>query len=195
MKKFECKVTKETTMEIEIDDNIWTPDQIKKQIAKLITSIYWDRADRYGGWNPTGSMGMFYCMRDEVQSDYNWTSLKDFGKTMADSLQKFMIDHMEMIELLAKEFEFDIEEPKANNVTEISGKVFVITGSLNHFTNREELKEKLESMGAKVSGSVSSKTSFLINNDAASTSGKNKKAGELGVPIISEEELLKMIGE
>lgn len=166
-----------------------------KQIAKLITGIYWDRADQYGGWNPTGSMGMFCCMKDEVQSAFDWTSLNDFGEAMADSLQKYMNDHMEMIELLAKEFDLDIEEPRTNNVTEITDMVFVITGSLNHFTNRYELKEKLESMGAKVSGSVSAKTSFLINNDVASMSGKNKKAKELGVSIISEEDLIKMIGD
>lgn len=166
-----------------------------KQIAKLITGIYWDRSDRFGGWNPTGSIGLFYRFSSEVQAAFDWTSIKDFGEAMSDSLQKYMNDHMEMIELLAKEFDFDIEEPRTNNVTEITDMVFVITGSLNHFANRDELKEKLESIGAKVSGSVSAKTSFLINNDVASMSGKNKKAKEIGVPIISEEELMKMIGE
>ena len=75
------------------------------------------------------------------------------------------------------------------------GKIFVITGSLEHFKNRNALKELLEEKGAKVAGSVSSKTSYLINNDAASASSKNKKANELGVPIISEEQFIKMVEE
>lgn len=77
----------------------------------------------------------------------------------------------------------------------VSGKTFVITGAVNHFKNRDELKEKIESLGGKAAGSVSSKTDFLINNDVTSTSGKNKKAKELNIPIISEEDFLKMIGE
>ena len=71
--------------------------------------------------------------------------------------------------------------------------VFVITGSLNNFENRDELKELIESLGGKVAGSVSSKTNYLINNDVNSSSGKNKKAKELGVKIISEEDAMKII--
>ena len=71
--------------------------------------------------------------------------------------------------------------------------MFCITGSLNHFSNRDEAKEKIEAAGGKVSGSVSAKTSYLVNNDVESTSGKNKKAKELNIPIISEEELIKML--
>lgn len=77
----------------------------------------------------------------------------------------------------------------------LSGKTFVITGSVNHFKNRAELQAKIEELGGKATGSVTKKTSYLINNDVESTSGKNKKAKELGVPIISEDEFLKMIGE
>ena len=79
------------------------------------------------------------------------------------------------------------------NDTPIKGMTFVITGSLNHFGNRDELKQKIESMGGKVVGSVSKNTSYLINNDVASTSSKNEKAKKLGVPIISEEEFIKLI--
>ena len=75
----------------------------------------------------------------------------------------------------------------------LEGKTFVITGSLVHFENRDALKELLEAKGAKVAGSVSKKTSYLVNNDLDSSSSKNKKAKELGVPIINEESLLKMI--
>ena len=73
-----------------------------------------------------------------------------------------------------------------------AGMNFVITGSLEHFKNRKELQELIERRGGKVTGSVTSKTNYLINNDVASSSSKNKKARELGVPILSEEEFLKL---
>lgn len=79
---------------------------------------------------------------------------------------------------------------KDNNM---AGMTFVITGSLNHFANRNELKKKLELHGAKVSGSISSKTTYLINNDINSTSSKNQKAKELNIPIINEEYVVKLI--
>ena len=67
-----------------------------------------------------------------------------------------------------------------------------MTGSLNYFANRNELKEQIEKRGGKVTGSVTGKTDYLINNDTASSSSKNKKAKELGIPIISEEDFLKL---
>ena len=70
---------------------------------------------------------------------------------------------------------------------------FVITGSVTHFANRSEVKEEIEKRGGKVTGSVTSKTNYLINNDVNSTSSKNRKARELGIPIISEEEFLEMM--
>ena len=73
-----------------------------------------------------------------------------------------------------------------------AGMNFVITGSVEHFANRGEIKALIESLGGKVTGSVTSKTNYLINNDVASSSSKNKKARELGVPILSEEEFLKL---
>ena len=73
--------------------------------------------------------------------------------------------------------------------------IFVITGSLNHFDNRDALKDRLEKAGARVAGSVSAKTSYLINNDVTSSSGKNKKAKELGIPIISEEQVMEWLLE
>ena len=75
----------------------------------------------------------------------------------------------------------------------ISGKTFVITGSLEHFENRDACKAKIESLGGKTAGSVSKKTDYLINNDSTSGSSKNKKAAELGIPVITEEEFLAMI--
>ena len=75
---------------------------------------------------------------------------------------------------------------------DLKGKVFVVTGSLTHFSNRNELKDQIEKRGGKVTGSVTGKTDYLINNDTTSSSSKNKKAKELGIPIISEEDFLKL---
>ena len=89
-------------------------------------------------------------------------------------------------------FESTYKKVENNN---ISGKIFVITGKLQHFANREELVRKIEELDGRVSGSVSTKTDFLINNDVNSTSGKNKKAHDLNIPIISEQDFLNMVGE
>ncbi len=75
---------------------------------------------------------------------------------------------------------------------DLKGKVFVVTGSLNRYANRNELKEEIERRGGKVTGSVTGKTDYLINNDTASASSKNKKARELGIPVISEEEFMNL---
>ncbi|MEZ3433762.1 MAG: NAD-dependent DNA ligase LigA [Lachnospiraceae bacterium] len=91
--------------------------------------------------------------------------------------------------------ELEIPEEKSEKKQIFAGVNFVITGSVEHFANRGEVKELIESLGGKVTGSVTSKTNYLINNDVTSTSSKNKKANELKVPIISEEQLLKMIEE
>ena len=84
------------------------------------------------------------------------------------------------------------KEEKAENAF-LSGKVFVITGSLIHFQNRKELEEEIRKAGASTAGSVSKNTSYLINNDKNSSSSKNKKAKELGIPILSEEDFLKLL--
>ena len=97
-----------------------------------------------------------------------------------------------MMEELAKEFTFRKEKNNSSSV-DLSGKIFVITGSLIHYKNRDELVSIIESMGGKVSGSVSAKTSFLINNDRESSSSKNKKAKQLGIPIVSEQDFINMI--
>lgn len=92
--------------------------------------------------------------------------------------------------------ELTIEKESAEPLEPVfAGKVFVITGSLNHFSNRKELTEFIESRGGKAAGSVTSKTSYLINNDVGSSSSKNKKAKELGIPILSEEDFLRLLEE
>ena len=75
----------------------------------------------------------------------------------------------------------------------LAGKTFVITGSVEHFANRNELKEYIETLGGKVTGSVTKNTSYLINNDITSSSSKNKTAAKLNVPVITENDFLEMI--
>lgn len=119
--------------------------------------------------------------------------IEGIGEVLANSIADFFKSekNIENVESLRKILKFEKEESGGGD--KLSGKVCVITGSLEHFSNRNELKELIEKNGGKVSGSVSSKTNYLINNDTASNSSKNKKAKELGVEIISEEDFLKLL--
>lgn len=119
-------------------------------------------------------------------------SIQGIGNVLISSMDNYFEKQCDKIWQLSKEFVF---ETKGNYKTNdlLNGKTFVITGSLNHYSNRNELKEVIESNGGKVSGSISSKTSYLINNDIDSTSSKNKKAKSLGIPIINEEDFANML--
>jgi len=119
-------------------------------------------------------------------------SIQGIGDVLISSMDNYFEKQCDKIWQLSKEFVF---ETKGNYKTNdlLNGKTFVITGSLNHYSNRNELKEVIESNGGKVSGSISSKTSYLINNDIDSTSSKNKKAKSLGIPIINEEDFANML--
>lgn len=124
------------------------------------------------------------------------TAIDGIGPVIAGSFTDYFADehHKKELEDLLGEVEIEQENFEAEDRI-FDGKIFVITGSLEHFKNRNALKELLEEKGAKVAGSVSSKTSYLINNDAASASSKNKKARELGVSVITEEELMALMGK
>lgn len=124
---------------------------------------------------------------------YDFTKLGDFGDAMNNSMKVFIRDNYGWIAELIGEFNFRESDNNGNVKQALEGKTFVITGSLKAYKNREELVSVIERNGGKVSGSVSAKTSYLINNDVASTSGKNKKAHDLGIPIISEGEFIQMI--
>ena len=91
-----------------------------------------------------------------------------------------------------------LEIAAAEPVTEVRGScvglTFVITGDVHHFKNRDEFKAYVEANGGKVAGSVSKKTGYLVNNDVTSTSSKNTKARELGIPILSEEDFIARFG-
>ena len=119
-------------------------------------------------------------------------SIQGIGDVLISSMDNYFEKQCDKIWQLSKEFVF---ETKGNYKTNdlLNGKTFVITGSLNHYSNRNELKEVIESNGGKVSGSISSKTLYLINNDIDSTSSKNKKAKSLGIPIINEEDFANML--
>lgn len=118
--------------------------------------------------------------------------LSGFGEEMSKSIKKWWNTHHEEFCDLAQEFNFK-EEVLVNKSDVLKNKVFVITGSVHHFANRDALKNKIESLGGKVSGSVSAKTSYLINNDNTSKSSKNVKAVQLNIPIITEDDFLNML--
>lgn len=121
-------------------------------------------------------------------------AIDGIGDVMAKAVVSFFADeeNREMLSKLLEEISFE-EVEVSTEVATLEGKIFVITGSLNHFDNRNQLKEEIEKRGGKVTGSVSSKTDYLINNDKMSASSKNKKAKELEISIISEEDFLDMI--
>ena len=121
-----------------------------------------------------------------------WTQLNDFGKSMHTSMANYYLDNYDMIKELRKEFYFESNDNSKSNI-DLSGKTFVVTGALSYYKNRDELINSIEQLNGKVSGSVSKKTSYLINNDVNSKSGKNKKAIDLGIPIISEKDFVNMI--
>ena len=117
-------------------------------------------------------------------------AVSGIGPVLASSVRAYMSDeeNVALLKRLLAEVHFPQITKSAGEKTKVSGKTFVITGSLNTFGNRKELVDYIESLGGKVSGSVSANTDYLINNDTTSSSSKNKKAAQLGVPVISEEE-------
>ena len=129
-----------------------------------------------------------------LEGEYAFIGLNGFGKEMCKSIVHWWVDNKQMFYELMEEFTFEKVEEKSSGV-DLSGKTFVITGSLTHYKNRDELVSVIEQLGGKVSGSVSAKTSYLINNDKLSSSSKNQKAQKLNILIISEEDFIKMIGE
>lgn len=115
------------------------------------------------------------------------------GAVIADTFASYFENEKNKEEFYKLLQEMHIEKAQDNQNNQIlTGKVFVITGSLEHFENRNQLKERIEQLGGRVTGSVTGKTSYLINNDSHSTSSKNKTAAKLGVPVITENEFLEM---
>lgn len=122
------------------------------------------------------------------------SAIDGIGEVIANSIEEYFKneENQQMLKRLLEEI--TIEKPEENNNAQIfEGMNFVITGSVEHFANRNEVKAVIEERGGKVTGSVTSKTNYLINNDTASNSSKNKKAKELNIPIISETDFLEML--
>ena len=123
-------------------------------------------------------------------------AISGIGEVIATAFVDYFSDNVHRKRLRNLLAELIIPKEEADSAAQIfNGVNFVITGSVEHFANRNEVKELIESLGGKVTGSVTSKTNYLINNDVTSTSSKNKKANDLGIPIISEETFLKMVEE
>ncbi len=137
------------------------------------------------------------------EMDYDWdrivsataeeiSSISRLGDVLAGNFTEYMADEENRRRIANLLEVITFEAPEQVQTTAITGKTFVITGSVEHFPNRDAVKEYIEARGGKVAGSVSAKTDYLINNDTTSNSTKNKKAKELGIPIISEEDFLKL---
>ena len=114
--------------------------------------------------------------------------MEGIGDTLASDYVLYFSDNERIAEFDALVRELLVAAPEEIAESNITGKTFVITGSVNIWKNRNELKAYIESKGGKVASAVSSKTDYLINNDVLSNSSKNKNAKSLGIPIISEKE-------
>lgn len=135
---------------------------------------------------------------EALESGFDFSRLEDFGNTMNTNIHRWYEKYSDTEDAyIPMLLDFNIPKVKSSNgdCVDLAGKIFVVTGSLLHYSNRNELVEEIEGLGGKVSGSVSAKTNYLINNDSMSTSGKNKKAHGLNIPIITEEDFLKLIGK
>ena len=128
-------------------------------------------------------------------SEEELNEIQGVGEVLAKAFVGYFADakYVENFRRLLNELTIPEETVTKQQIFE--GVNFVITGSVKHFANRGEVKELIESLGGKVTGSVTSKTNYLINNDVTSTSSKNKKANELGIPIISEETFLELVNQ
>ena len=121
-------------------------------------------------------------------------AINGIGEVMARDYESFFADEHNKSVVLDLVDELDIDESYEKAGEALSGEIFVITGSLEHYKSRTELKKEIEAQGGKVAGSVSKNTSYLVTNNPESGSSKNKAAAELGVKIITEDEIRTMLG-
>ena len=137
-----------------------------------------------------GAWGKF---RDASVGYYNFTQLDGFGDVLNNNIHSWFEDMSNIADYLASLMTFESED-NSKTINSLNGKSFVVTGKVYKFKNRDEVKEAIEKFGGKVTGSVTKSTFALINNDIESNSSKNKKAKELCVQIINEEQLIEMLG-
>lgn len=184
----------------------------KKSVDKLLTSIEKSRKTSlerflYSLSIPLLGKSASMMIADSVDYDFDtfidemtikgaeyFRHLPGVGNALISSLNTYWKNHYSDILQLANEFTFETQKSIMSETTnELENKTFIITGSVNHYQNRDALKADIEAHGGKVVGSISSKVNYLINNDINSTSSKNKKAKSLNIPIISEDEFLSML--
>ena len=140
----------------------------------------------------------WFSFREYVEKNYDFTAWDRFGYEMNDSLHRFNYSQADDLAYKILDIHNSLWiDPQVTTPTikfsEVNGKTFVITGAVHQFQNRDEVKAIIETHGGKVTASVSKNTDYLINNDINSTSSKNIKAKQLGVPIITEEQLIAML--
>ena len=183
----------------------------KKSVDKLLLSIEKSRKTSlerflYSMSIPLLGKSASMMIADSVDYDFDtfigkmikgaeyFKYLPGVGDALISSLNTYWENHYSAILQLANEFTFETQKSIMSETTnELENKTFVITGSVNHYQNRDALKADIEAHGGKVVGSVSSKVNYLINNDINSTSSKNQKAKSLNIPIISENQFLSML--
>ena len=143
-------------------------------------------AKKFKKWKP---------FEDAGYGNFDFSKLDSFGAVSNRNIHQWFrtMYQEDCISQLVRILHFISNNNESDN--SLAGMTFVITGSLNHFENRDALKKELESRGAKVSGTVSAKTNFLINNDVNSASSKNKKAKQLNIPIVNEEYIIGMLSQ
>ena len=129
-----------------------------------------------------------------VEGNYPFYQLPNFGGEMHNSLVSFNYAEAKLLAEHYITFNYDEGESTPAAGSDLSGKIFVITGKLTHFKNRDEIKARIEALGGKGTGSVSKNTNYLINNDVNSTSSKNATAKSLGIPILSEDDFIQTFG-
>lgn len=183
----------------------------KKSVDKLLASIEKSRKTSlerflYSLSIPLLGKSASMMIADSVDYDFDtfigkmikgaeyFRYLPGVGDALINSLNTYWKNHCSDILQLSNEFTFETQKSIMSETTnELENKTFVITGSVNHYQNRDALKADIEAHGGKVVGSISSKVNYLINNDINSTSSKNKKAKSLNIPIISEDQFLSML--
>ena len=169
----------EASREVKLENFIYAfgIDQLGKSASKTIANTF-------------NTLNAFLTA---VRNHYDFTQLTDFGPAANKAIYDFFTEeNISMVEELASEMKF-IETEKLNNTNDfIAGKIFVVTGKFERMS-RSEIEQIITEHGGKLSGSVSTKTSFLLTNDTGSGSSKNKKAMELGIPTMSEEEFFAQL--
>ena len=125
---------------------------------------------------------------------YNFSKISGIGDILNKNIHDWFngMYFTDEVEELSSMMHFKEDQHQTTSNQKLANKIFCITGKLKHFSNRDALVEAIERLGGKVSGSISSKTHYLINNDSESNSSKYVKAQSLGIPIITEEEFIKL---